>query len=192
MSELYFSVDIETDGPIPGPNSMLSLGAVAFDEDGKSLDEFEVNFELLEGAAGHPETMAWWAKQEEEIWKACRANPRPPAEAMSRFSAWVQGLSEKHKASPVCVAYPAGFDFLFVYWYLIRFCGESPFSFSCLDMKTYAAATLKLPYRQATKKHMPRGWFSNLPPHTHRALDDAREQGLLFFNMRRQNLNVRP
>ena len=27
--EVYVSVDVETDGPIPGPHSMLSLGAVA-------------------------------------------------------------------------------------------------------------------------------------------------------------------
>jgi len=36
------------------------------------------------------------------------------------------------------VGYPAAFDFLFVYWYLIRFTGESPFSHSALDLKTYA------------------------------------------------------
>jgi hypothetical protein len=35
----------------------------------------------------------------------------------------------------VFVAYPAGFDFLFMYWYMIRFVGESPFSFSALGIK---------------------------------------------------------
>jgi len=33
MKELYFSTDIETDGPIPGPNSMLSFGVVALTAD---------------------------------------------------------------------------------------------------------------------------------------------------------------
>jgi len=28
---MYVSVDIESDGPIPGPHSLLSLGAAAFD-----------------------------------------------------------------------------------------------------------------------------------------------------------------
>ena len=37
---------------------------------------------------------------------------------------------------------PAAYDFLFVYWYLIRFAGESPFSHSALDIKTYAMALL--------------------------------------------------
>jgi hypothetical protein len=81
------------------------------------------------------------------------------------------------------VAYPAGYDFLFVYWYIIRFGLKSPFSFSCLDMKTYAMAKLGVPYRQAVKKNMPKRWFQGLPEHTHKASDDALEQGLLFLNM---------
>jgi DNA polymerase III alpha subunit (gram-positive type) len=82
----------------------------------------------------------------------------------------------------VFVAYPAGFDFMFVYWYLMRFAGESPFSHSALDMKTFAMATLQLDYRDSTKRAMPRRWFDKLP-HTHVALDDAIEQGALFCNM---------
>ena len=53
------------------------------------------------------------------------------------------------------VAYPAAFDFMFVYWYIIRFAGESPFSYSALDIKTYAMALLKKPYRKSVKKRMP-------------------------------------
>jgi hypothetical protein len=37
-------------------------------------------------------------------------------------------------------------------------------------------------YRDATKNRMPRRWFSDAP-HTHVALDDAIEQGVLFCNM---------
>ena len=78
---------------------------------------------------------------------------------MSRYVAWVKGLPGR----PVFVAYPAGFDFLFVYWYLIRFVGESPFSFSALDVKSYAMAMLKTEYRESTKRNMPRRWFDALP-----------------------------
>jgi hypothetical protein len=83
----------------------------------------------------------------------------------------------------VFVGYPAGFDFLFVYWYLIRFVGTSPFSFSALDIKTYAMALMGTDYRESTKKHMPKRWFAGLPPHTHKAVDDAVEQGFLFDAM---------
>ncbi|MEZ4308431.1 MAG: hypothetical protein R3F14_10345 [Polyangiaceae bacterium] len=89
---------------------------------------------------------------------------------------------------PVFVGYPASYDFLFVYWYLIRFTGKSPFSFSALDIKSYAMALLKLPYRDSVKRNMPSHWFSK-SPHTHVALDDALEQGHLFVTMLQENLS---
>lgn len=187
MAEVFVSIDVETDGPIPGPYSMLSLGAVAFTEDGTNLGEFSVNLELLEGASSDPDTMTWWSKQPKEIWEACRINPKPPVEAMQQFVLWVNELAEEHHKIPVCVAYPAGFDFMFVYWYLVRFLAKSPFSFSCLDIKTYAMAVLKTPFRQTTKRNMPKSWFKGLPPHEHIACSDAREQGLLFLRMFRQH-----
>jgi hypothetical protein len=64
--------------------------------------------------------------------------------------------------------------------------GESPFSHSALDIKTYAMALLKKDYRQSSKRNMPRRWFDDVP-HTHVALDDAIEQGALFCNMLAEN-----
>lgn len=184
MQEIYVSVDIEADGPIPGPHSMLSLGAVALLETGKEVGAFEVNFEELEGAKPDPGTAEWWSKQDREVWNHIRKNPVPPKAGMESFVAWVDQISKQQNLPVVCVAYPAGFDFTFVYWYT-RFLGlDSPFSFSCLDIKSYAAATLNIPYRKAVKKNMPKSWFKGLPPHTHKGLDDAREQGLLFLNIR--------
>ena len=179
--EVYVSTDVETDGPIPGPHSMLSFGSAAYTAGKDLLGPFSANLATLPGAAGHPDTMAWWQTQP-EAWQATRANPEEPAEAMPRYVAWLKGLPGK----PVFVAYPAGFDFLFVYWYLMRFAGESPFSHSALDIKTYAMAMLKTGYREATKKNMPKRWFDEMP-HTHVALDDAIEQGALFCNMIQEN-----
>ena len=177
MTEIYISTDVETDGPIPGPNSMLSMGSAAYTADKQLVSTFSANLELLEGATPDPKTAAWWATQP-EAWAACRTDPEAPDAAMKRYVAWIATLPGK----PVFVAYPAGFDFLFVYWYLMRFVGESPFSHSALDMKTYAMALLKKGYRDSTKRNMPRSWFDPLP-HSHVALDDAIEQGALFCNM---------
>ena len=94
------------------------------------------------------------------------------------YCAWLEGLPGR----PGFVAYPAGFDFTFVYWYLMRFVGRSPFSHSALDIKTYAMALLGKEYRASVKRNMPRAWFDDLP-HTHVALDDAIGQGALFCNM---------
>ena len=175
--EIYVSTDVETDGPIPGPHSLLSFGSAAFTADKTLVATFEANLHTLPGAEGHLDTMAWWRTQP-DAWAACRENLRDPAEAMAAYVAWLKALPGK----PVFVGYPAGFDFLFVYWYLIRFAGESPFSFSALDIKSYAMAVLGTPFRETTKRNMPREWFSNRP-HTHKALDDALGQGELFCNI---------
>lgn len=182
MEEIYISTDVETDGPIPGPHSLLSLGSAAYRGDKTLLGTFSANLETLPGAEGHPATMAWWQKNP-DAWDACRQDLEPPAAAMRRYVDWVGSFGGR----PVFVAYPAAFDFLFVYWYLIRFTGASPFSHSALDIKTYAMAMLKLPYRESTKNNMPRRWFDP-HRHTHVAVDDAIEQGALFCNMLRESL----
>ena len=181
MSEIYISTDIESDGPIPGPHSMLSFGSAAFNEEGVMVSTFEANLETLEGAAGHPDTMAWW-KTQQEAWEAHRKDLQHPAEAMPAYVRWLKELSGK----PVFVGYPAGFDFTFVYFYLMKFAGESPFSFSAIDIKTFAMAVMKTPYRHSTKRNMPKRWFGK-KRHTHVAIDDAIEQGELFMNMLKEN-----
>ena len=130
MTELYISTDVETDGPIPGPHSMLSLGSAAYTADKQILSTFSANLETLPEASAHPKTTAWWATQP-DAWVACRKDLESPGAAMMRYVAWLKSLPGRL----VFVAYPAGFDFTFVYWYLIRFAGESPFSFSALDLK---------------------------------------------------------
>ncbi len=177
MPEIYVSTDVETDGPIPGPHSMLSFASAAFLADGTLVGTFSRNLELLPGATGHPKTMAFWDKQP-RAWAACRENPRPCEEAMRDYARWLDELPGK----PTFAAYPAGFDFTFVYWYLVRFTGESAFSHSALDMKTFAMVLLGKDYRASTKRNMPPRWFTERK-HTHVALDDAIEQGEMFCNM---------
>jgi hypothetical protein len=177
MAEIYVSTDVEADGPIPGPNSMLSFASAAFRADKTLVATFSANLDLLPGAQGDPKTMAWWATQP-EAWAACRKDARDAAVVMPEYAAWLDALPGK----PVFVGYPVAYDFLFVYWYLIRFAGRSPFSHSALDVKTYAMALLGGEYRASSKRNMPKGWFDDLP-HTHVALDDAVGQGALFCNM---------
>jgi hypothetical protein len=184
MPEIYLSTDVETDGPIPGPHSMLSIGTAAYTADKALLGTFSANLDTLQGTSAHPKTEQWW-KTQPEAWAACRTNLEEPEAAMQRYVAWIRSLPGK----PVFVAYPAGFDFLFVYWYLMRFVGESPFSHSALDVKSFAMAVLKTDYRDSTKRNMPRRWFDKLP-HTHVALDDAVEQGALFCNMLKESRAV--
>ena len=185
MSEIYVSTDVETDGPIPGPHSMLSFGSAAYLADKTLVATFSANLALLDGAVGDPKTMEWWESQP-EAWAACREGPRPAAEAMAEYCTWLEELPGK----PVFVGYPVAYDFMFIYWYLIRFVGRSPFSHSGLDIKTFAFAVLGKSYRASTKGTMPKRWFSQAR-HTHVALDDAIEQGELFCNMLQEHRGER-
>lgn len=182
MIEIYVSTDIETDGPIPGRHSILSLGSAAYTADKQLVGTFSANLNTLPGATPDPITTAWWTTQP-EAWAACREHPEAPQLAIPRYVAWLKALPGK----PVFVAYPSAFDFPFVYSYLITFASENPFGYSVLDIKTYAMALLRQPYRASGKQAMPAAWFDPAP-HTHVALDDAIEQGQLFCNMLRANL----
>lgn len=183
MPEIYVSTDVETDGPVAGKHSLLSIGSAVFSADKQLVGTFSANLETLPGAQPDPATAAWWATQP-EAWAACRRDTEPPRAAMQRYLAWLKALPGK----PVFVAYPSAFDFPFVYWYLMEFAGENPFGFSAIDIKTYAMAMLRRPYRACGKLSMPPEWFDALP-HTHVALDDAIEQGRLFCNMLNANLD---
>ena len=180
--EIYISTDIETDGPIPGIYSMISIGSVAMKKDGSIMDSFGANLSPMEGAREDEDTMKWWNQTEDRraALASTRVNSLNPAAAMRNYSDWVSSLG----GHPVFVGYPVGFDFMFVYWYLIRYTGHSPFSFSALDMKSYAMPILTNEYRHSSKKHMPRQWVGDEKELPHRAVEDARIQGEIFIRMR--------
>jgi hypothetical protein len=180
-NSVYVSCDIESDGPIPGDFSMLSLGAAAFAPDGTLISTFSVNLRTLPGAQEDPDTMKWWSGNQ-EAYNLTRQDTRDPKQAMEQFVSWVNKLGGK----PVVVGYPVFFDYMFVYFYIRHFGLETNLSFSALDIKTYASAMLKLPYRESTKKNFPKHWFPK-DKHTHVAVDDAVEQGKLFMNMLKEN-----
>lgn len=181
---LYISVDIEADGPVPGPYSMISFGAsVAGRQDGGSYtaaDPEVLTFyrELRPiSDAFVPEALAVSGLDRDLLVRdGC-----DPEAAMAAFRAWVREVSAG--AQPVMCGYPASFDWTFLYWYLMRFGGDSPFGHSgCLDMKTLYATKARVPLRAAVKGRMPRELLSRRR-HTHHALDDAIEQAELMSNL---------
>jgi hypothetical protein len=57
--EIDVSTDVEIDGPVPGPHSMLSLGSATYLPDKTLVSTFSANLELLPGASGDLRTMEW-------------------------------------------------------------------------------------------------------------------------------------
>ena len=188
IKEFYISVDVEADGPCPGVNSMLQFGAVFYDADGKILEEYSANIYPIEGAVQDADTMAWWQQQEEKnpgLWDSMVKDRVTAKLAMERFQTIVRRIAHETKCSPVVVAYPAGYDFTYTYWYLCKFLGQSCVGFSAIDMKSIAMCLLQDTYHNSAKKRFPRSWFNPALKHTHNALEDAKGQGYIFFQMKK-------
>jgi hypothetical protein len=185
--EVWFSVDIEADGPIPGPYSMVSIGACAAGvHDGRTFSRIspdEHTFHaMLKPISDQwdPEALAVSGFSRRQL----QAEGQNPEQAMHEFVSWVQRtLRELDAKQAVFSAYPLGFDWLFTYWYLMRFAGRSPFSHGRhVDMKTLYAAKANTSVSRSTKRFMPKRLLGTRR-HTHNALDDAQGQADLLANL---------
>ncbi|MGH8909650.1 MAG: 3'-5' exonuclease [Egibacteraceae bacterium] len=182
--DLYISADIEADGPIPGPYSMLSFGlCVAGTFDGvrwEARDPTATTFyRELRPISDLVDERALAISGLNRA--ALARTGAEPATAMAEATAWVKEAAGARR--PVLVAYPLSFDWMFLHWYWIRFQTRSPFGHaSCLDIKTI--------YQQRTGRVLDQVAKSTLPPelrptapHTHNALDDAVEQAELLSKL---------
>lgn len=193
MTEIYFSIDIETDGPCPGLNSMLSLGAVVVTPNptGHAArysmgDTFYKVFKRLPEARPDTATMEWW-DQFPQAWSETRRDPVDPAKGMKDFEDWVRRVCTQLENAgiadprPIFLAGPIGFDFTFVYYYCHRFLGRCIFGHNGVDMRSLAMGMLNLPYLTKVD-YYPQAWRTRYP-HTHNALEDAMEQADRFIKM---------
>lgn len=167
--ERYFSVDIESAGPIPGKYSMLSLGACV---------------------VGEP-TMAFYAElkpiSKEFVPDALKVSGfnlgrldqegQPPEKAMKDFRRWVETTAGDCK--PVFVGFNGCYDWQFVNWYCESFAGGNPFGFGGIDIKSYFMGFSGETWARTTSSQLPKEFQPDIPQ-THNALDDARAQASIF------------
>jgi hypothetical protein len=179
--DVYVSADIEADGPIPGPYSMLAFGlAVAGRYDGKTFIRVDPTSATL-----YRELRPISDQVDSEALRIAGLDRDrlvreglEPADAMRAAAAWVG--EQAVDARPVLVGYPVVFDWMFLHWYFVRFLGESPFGFSgALDMKTMYQQKARVALDAAGRDDLPTDLRSTRE-HTHHALDDAIEQAEIF------------
>lgn len=201
-TEVYFSVDVEADGPVPGLYSLSSFGAVAFGHrsatnkgaDGTGLVTVDID-------ASENAFYSELAPISEVFDPAAAAvaglnrqhlidHGETPVASFNRFVYWVDETTERiggPGARAVFVAYPLPYDWMWIYWYLMTYAGRSPFGHSsALDAKTMLAVKMDRLVRFIGKRSIPKSLMSNRR-HTHNALDDAKEQAELFINLLRWN-----
>ncbi len=184
-TDVYFSADIETDGPIPGPYSILSIGMVyagAFNgETFFKPPQYEHQFytELKPiSEKFEVEALAINGLDRDEL--ALKGSA--PSIAMTEAASWVRSIAGK--GDPVLAAYPLSFDWSWLHWYFVNFSTSgSPFGYSrCFDIKTAIAVKLGRTIASAGRKRIPER-LKGGSQHTHHALDDAIEQAQIFANL---------
>jgi len=189
-SEIYVSIDVETDGPAPGLNSMLALGAAAFADDETELGTWYATLFPWNGACQHPDTMAWWRTQP-DAWAEVITGRRQPYDAIRDFTGWCAELADTGRL--IAVAWPAAFDFAFVNYYCHAYMDHNPLGFSCCDIRSYANGLAGYPSYYGLPEKQVRdmaGKVSTAGLRPHVAVDDAIEQGRLFMALRRHALRA--
>lgn len=168
--EVFFSVDVETAGPIPGEYSLLSIGACDVYESNRT---FACELKPLNRNAD--------AKALEVTGLSLDTLDRTglvPQDAMQRFDAWLAGcLREGDK--PVFVGLNAPFDWSFVNYYFHRFMGRNPFGFTALDIKAYYMGATGCQWVETRSSQMSKA-LKPSQTGTHQALHDAQYQAELF------------
>ncbi|MCB1501375.1 MAG: 3'-5' exoribonuclease [Bauldia sp.] len=183
--DAYFSADVETDGPIPGPYSILSFALVyAGSFDGIRFER-PSKYDKIFYAELRPISDAFEAE-------ALRVNGldrsrlmlegERPEVAMASAASWIREHSLD--AEPVLVAYPLSFDWTWLYWYFVRFSSSgSPFGYSkCFDVKTAVAVKMRQPISRSGRVGLPSD-LAATHKHTHNAIDDAIAQAQIFANV---------
>ncbi len=185
-ADVYFSADVETDGPIPGPFSMLAFALIkAGSFDGTRFVAADLSPEVFYSELRpisdqyEPEALAVNGLDRDRLLR----EGGDPGEVMTEAAAWIR--SRATEGSPVLVAYPLSFDWLWLYWYFMRFSRTgSPFNHSrCFDVKTAFAVKDRRPVSQSGRTELRRVLGNVEHPHTHKAVDDAREQAEIFIRL---------
>lgn len=176
--DAYFSADVETDGPIPGPYSMLSFALVyAGTYDGKQFvrpkSYKNVYYVELQPISGEFQDEALSINKLDR--ERLKIDGKKPSLAMRDAAAWIKHISGD--ATPVLAAYPLSFDWTWLYWYFERFLDQkSPFNHSrCFDIKTAISMISGIPISKASRKTLPAEFRSSFE-HSHHAVHDATEQ----------------
>ena len=172
-AETWISVDVETSGPTPGTGSLLAIGACL-------VDRPEEGIELLV----RPDPTLPWSAEAEAVHRLGRERLAreglEPGEAMERLAAWLERVVPAG-ARPIFVGFNAPFDWMFVAEHSWRHLRRNPFGISALDLKAlYLGRHLGegTTWAETSSDHVRARYPVDLP-HTHGALDDAREQAAI-------------
>jgi hypothetical protein len=180
----WISVDIETDGPLQGTNSMRSVGMQAYTEAGSPLSSFYRVLKPIEGGITDPACMNdFWAVQPRAYAEAFDEKKQIPIiQALNELREWRFTLPiGKH----FFLAKPVVFDGSWIMWYMNKYLGVPQIQWRWRDLSQFKEDIkffAGVPNRVQSKEKK----IIQANPFNHHALYDAKEQGeiwCMYYNL---------
>jgi len=169
----YVIVDVESDGPIPVEFSMVSFGAVIFDD---TLNRTFYGKTRPISDRFIPEALAvsGFSREEHESFD-------DPKSVMELFAAW---LNAECKGRPVFVSDNVAYDWQFINYYFHKFTGRNPFGFSGRRIGDLYAGLVKDASKATEWKKY------RVTAHTHNPVDDAKGNAEALKKFREFGLKI--
>lgn len=173
---VYFCVDLEASGPVPGLYNMVSVGGVEVRWDGeKHVRGDTFYFELRPSFEGFdPAAQAIHGLTESHL----RDHGIPARDVMRRVADWVRDHLRSGERA-LFVGHNAPFDWMFVAYYFAWAGLENPFGYNALDTKALMMGKHRLFWRQCSKSGLMKLYphlEAPAPEKVHNALADAEFQ----------------
>ncbi len=161
------SIDVESDGPIPGDYSMISFGAVIVDD---NLDKTFYGQLKPISDKWIPEALAVSGFYREET--LAFNNPKT---VMAEFKDWIASNS---KTRPLFFSDNNGFDWQFINWYFIHFLSENPFGHTSSNIGSIYKGLVGDMFQNF--KHLRK------TKHTHHPVEDAKGNAEALLHMKKE------
>lgn len=168
----YIVVDVETDGPIQGRNSMVCFGAVIVEPSLKKTfygkvrpisDEYD------------PESLSISGFSREE-----HLTFEDPAEVMKQFAEWI---NENTVNKPILISDNNGYDAAWINWYFLTYYGSNPFGWSSRRIGDLYCGL---------KKNSKSQWkWLRDAPHNHNPVSDALGNAQVLLKMQKMGLKIK-
>lgn len=170
---VYFCVDLEASGPVPGLYNMVSVAGVEVRWNGtRHVRGDTFYFEIVPDFPGfEPEAMKIHGLTVEHL----QAHGKPGKQVMQDMAAWVKAHL-KPGERPLFVGHNAPFDWMFVAWYFAWAGMQNPFGYNALDTKALFMGKHRIFWKSSSKERLLECYPSLTAPEKHlehNALADA-------------------
>jgi len=150
---VYFSVDIEASGPVPGLYNLVSIGAVPVTLEGGSHrpgeERFYVELKPI-GGAFEKEAMAIHGISRRHL----EERGTEASKGMRDLSEFVETRCGPGRKRAVFVGHNAAFDWSYIAYYFTRFKIPNPFGYKALDIKSLAMGRLRIGWFETSKENL--------------------------------------